>query len=411
MRFGSRSFSTFFAAGKRGELRIYDVIGSGGIFGPEGVTAKSVADALKDLEGATELDVFINSPGGDLWEGTAIYTQLERFPAKKTVHVDGLCASMASIIAMVGDRIVTAKNARWMIHEARVFPFQSLSAKDARNLAERLDENNGLMADVYAKRTKCDREKVLGWMSAETWMTASEAKARGFTDEVSGDDAAQATAHAGHPIFACFAHAPDDLRERSAAPPPPPPADPAPPKKESINMNRLALLLGLAETASADDIHAALVKRIETASAGASQLAALRTEHAALLTLTGKTTAAEATGVIQAWKEGAEKVPALTSKLAAIEEKAQADKVEQLIASAKADHRLTPADEPKARDFLKTHGFAAFEAYMGMLHPVVDGSARRPPEDPPAGGTKTPAQVAVFKALGVDPNPPKPAAK
>lgn len=168
-------------SGGRASLYIYDVIGldwwTGG-----GITAKSVQAELERMKGASVLDIFINSPGGDIFEAKAILSQLQRFSGEKVVHVDGIAASAATYIAMAGDRIITARDATWMIHE--VWTGAVGTAADMRATADLLDKENGVYAERYASRTGRTVEEVREWMAAETWMTAAEAKARGFTDEI-----------------------------------------------------------------------------------------------------------------------------------------------------------------------------------------------------------------------------------
>lgn len=167
--------------GERGSLYLYDVIGEDWWTG-EGTTAKRVAEALDGMKGATALDIYVNSPGGDIFEAKAILALLQRFSGEKIVHVDGIAASAATLIAMAADRIVTAPAATWMIHE--VWSWSSGNAADFRALADQLDMENRIFAETYAKRTGRTVEELLEWMAAETWMNAAEAKERGFTDEI-----------------------------------------------------------------------------------------------------------------------------------------------------------------------------------------------------------------------------------
>jgi ATP-dependent protease ClpP protease subunit len=140
-----------FAAKKdtRGELFIYEQIGES--FWGGGVSAKSVIDQLEKLKGVSQLDIRINSEGGDVFDGKAIYNALRRFAANKTVYIDGLAASAATFIAMAGDRIVTAENATWMIHEASGLAMGN--AGTLRDLADVLDGENAAIAGIYAART------------------------------------------------------------------------------------------------------------------------------------------------------------------------------------------------------------------------------------------------------------------
>lgn len=187
---GAPSFRSEVSGG-RASLYIYDVIGEDWWTGG-GVTAKSVQVALDGMRGASALDIYINSPGGDIYEAKAIFTQLQRFAGEKVVHVDGIAASAATYIAMVGDRIVTARDATWMIHN--VWTIAMGNADAMRETADLLDKEDGIFAERYATRTKQSVEDVRAWMAAESWMTASEAKARGFTDEISEADAPDGSA-------------------------------------------------------------------------------------------------------------------------------------------------------------------------------------------------------------------------
>jgi ATP-dependent Clp protease, protease subunit len=178
---GRHSFCAEVVSG-RGRLYIYESIGEDWWTGG-GVTAKSVQQALDAMKGATALDIYINSPGGDIYEAKAILAQLQRFSGEKVVHVDGIAASAATYVAMAGDRIITARDATWMIHE--VWTIAMGNAGALRETADLLDKENGVYAERYASRTKQSVDDVRAWMAAETWMTAAEAKARGFTDEIS----------------------------------------------------------------------------------------------------------------------------------------------------------------------------------------------------------------------------------
>lgn len=179
----------FNADAGRGSLYIYEQIGLDWWTG-EGLTAKTVQQALEAMKGASGLDIFINSPGGDIFEAKAIYAQLRRFSGEKVVHVDGIAASAASFIAMAGDKIITAPSATWMIHE--VWTRVLGRATDMRAMADVLDLENRIFAEAYSSRSKSKLEDVSAWMNAETWMNAATAKERGFTDEISEQTAVSA---------------------------------------------------------------------------------------------------------------------------------------------------------------------------------------------------------------------------
>lgn len=165
-----------------GELWIYEVIGEDWWTGG-GVTAKSVVEALAAMKGVKTLNIFINSPGGDVFEAKAILTNLERFDAEIVVNIDGIAASAATFIAMAGDRIVTAPHGTWMVHEASAFAYGR--AEDMRAMADVLDQQNRDLAEKYAKQTGKTVDEMLQVMADETWMSAQEALDQGFTDEIS----------------------------------------------------------------------------------------------------------------------------------------------------------------------------------------------------------------------------------
>lgn len=174
----------FFAVAKATEATMYilDEIG-----GWAGIMAKDVAAALEGMPKTVKnITININSPGGEVFEGNSIHNLLRAHPAQKTVNIVGIAASIASIIAMAGDKIVTAKNALWMIHNPHGIVMGG--ADDMRKMGEVLDQIRGTLINTYAARTKQTTDDLSRWMSQETWMNADEALARGFTDQVGEED-------------------------------------------------------------------------------------------------------------------------------------------------------------------------------------------------------------------------------
>lgn len=169
------------AGAEAGEIYIYGDIGEDW-FG-EGNTAKGFADELKALGAIKTLDVYINSGGGSVFEGVAIYNTLRRHRARKIVHVDGLAASIASVIAMAGDEIIIARNGLMMIHNP--WGVAMGEASDFRKMADSLDKIGGAIVDTYTLRTGQTALKCSAMMNEETWMNADEALALGFADQVS----------------------------------------------------------------------------------------------------------------------------------------------------------------------------------------------------------------------------------
>ncbi len=163
-------------------LYLYDILGVD-LFG--GIAARQVVDDLQALGAVPSLDVRINSPGGDVFEGVAVYNALARFPGKVTVYVDGLAASIASLIAMAGDKTLVAENAMFMLH--RPWTAVAGDAVEMRRQADTLEKAWGAMLATYSRRTgrrPAAIEKSVAAAGGEWWMSAKEAVAEGFADKV-----------------------------------------------------------------------------------------------------------------------------------------------------------------------------------------------------------------------------------
>jgi ATP-dependent Clp protease, protease subunit len=176
-------------------ISILDVIGQD--FWGDGVTAKRVAAALRAI-GNKPVTVTINSPGGDVFEGLAIYNQLREHPAEVTVKVIGLAASAASFIAMAGDKIEIAKSGFFMIHNSWVISMGDRHA--LRDVADWLEPFDSSMAEIYADRSGQSVTELAAMMDKETWIGGKDAVDMGFADDflprdqvsmdAGGDDAA-----------------------------------------------------------------------------------------------------------------------------------------------------------------------------------------------------------------------------
>lgn len=164
-----------------GELTLYGDISSSTWWGDE-VTPKQFKADLDSLGDIGELNIYINSGGGDVFAGQAIHTMLKRHKANKTVYVDGLAASIASVIAMAGDKIIMPSNAMMMIHKA--WTITGGNADDLHKMAEDLEKIDESIVEVYQQKTGMDPGEIKELMRAETWMTAAEAKEKGFADEI-----------------------------------------------------------------------------------------------------------------------------------------------------------------------------------------------------------------------------------
>ena len=173
-------------------ITMLDIIGDDGMGG--GVSAKRIAAALRTISNR-DVTVQINSPGGDMFEGIAIYNLLRAHPARITVDVLGIAASAASVIAMAGDNIRMAPSSFLMLHNAwGVVIGNRHDMAEAATLFERFD---GALADIYAARSGMARSEVATLLDAETFLTAQEAVAAGMTDTIAGEtDASTYASHA-----------------------------------------------------------------------------------------------------------------------------------------------------------------------------------------------------------------------
>lgn len=211
---GSRKWFSISAkaeAKESAEVFIYDYIGWGG------VTAQSFIEELKAIE-ASKITVAINTPGGDVFDGLAIYNALRSHPAEIITKVEGLAASIGSIIALGGDQVIMADASFMMIHNPWAVAMGS--AKELRDMAETLEKVGGTLAGVYAGKSGMSLKEAHRLMDDETWYTAQEAVDAKLADSIAvnekdGDGAAKAAARFD---LSCYRHAPDALKAQAAQP-------------------------------------------------------------------------------------------------------------------------------------------------------------------------------------------------
>lgn len=157
-------------------LYLYEPIG-----GWFGVDAKDFATELKDIKAST-IHLRINSPGGDVFDGRAIATALSQCKAKVIAHVDGVCASAATYVALACDEVEMADGAFFMIHQAWTLAIGN--ADDLMQTAELLLKVDDSIVNDYAKKTGLNDTELKEMMAAETWLTAEEALEKGFIDSI-----------------------------------------------------------------------------------------------------------------------------------------------------------------------------------------------------------------------------------
>lgn len=164
-------------------ISVFDVIGAD--WYGDGVTASRIAAALRTI-GGSDVTVNINSPGGDMFEGLAIYNLLREYEGKVTVKVLGLAASAASIIAMAGDEVQIGRGAFLMIHNCWVYAMGN--RHDLQQIAADMVPFDKAMNDIYSARTGLDAATIDSMMDAETYIGGSDAVEKGFADRLLAAD-------------------------------------------------------------------------------------------------------------------------------------------------------------------------------------------------------------------------------
>jgi ATP-dependent Clp protease, protease subunit len=214
-RFAERRVINAFSAKKKAdnelEIMLYGEIGQDGW--TIGIGARDISDQLKTAGDVSAITLRINSPGGDVFEGAAIYNLLAGQSVPVNVIIDGLAASAASYIAMVGKNVTMGDGSMIMIHNP--WSFAIGDANDLRAKANILDKVRDSMLSGYMKRYSGTEDELIAALDAETWLTAEDAQECGFCDSItSADDesAAQAKAIAAKFDLSAFKNTPEKLK-------------------------------------------------------------------------------------------------------------------------------------------------------------------------------------------------------
>lgn len=148
-------------------------------------TAQLFAEELKNLGDVSSIDLHINSNGGDVFDGQAIHTLIKNHKGFVTAYIDGLAASIATVIAMGADKVIMPKNAMMMIHNAWTGIYGN--ANDLRKMADDLDHINDTIVHTYLAKVKdkTDEATIRDLMNKESWLNAEECLSLGLCDEVS----------------------------------------------------------------------------------------------------------------------------------------------------------------------------------------------------------------------------------
>lgn len=166
-------------------MNIYDEIGLNWWTG-EGVTLKAFGDALDKMpKSVKNIELRVNSPGGDVFDGVGIYNRLKQYAAKNnvkiTAYIDGMAASIASIIVLAADEVIMGEGAEYMIHKPWTMAMGNSDDLDA--VSQRLLDIEDNMLSIYMKRAKVSRDEVKEMLKLETWMKAEQAIEYGFADK------------------------------------------------------------------------------------------------------------------------------------------------------------------------------------------------------------------------------------
>lgn len=178
------------------ELYIYSTVESDSWWKESETSAAHFRDMLAEHKDAKEIKVYINSLGGSVMEGIAIYNQLKRHAAKKTVIIDGFACSIASVIAMAGDTVIMPKNTVMMVHNAWTIAMGN--SAELRKAADDLEVVNQASKQAYLEKAgdKLTEEKLTELLDAETYLTAEQCIELGLADRFSADDGTQDAADA-----------------------------------------------------------------------------------------------------------------------------------------------------------------------------------------------------------------------
>lgn len=173
----------------RGEIWLYGPVGE--TMWGDGISARSFSKELAALNGVDQIDLHVNSEGGSVFEGLAIYNLLKNHKARVVVSIDGWAASIASVIALAGDEIRIAANGWMMIHNPSGMAWGD--SAEMRKTADLLDQIKGSLVDTYIARTGKSEKDVVAWMDEETWFDARAAVDNGFAHVIT--DELQMAAH------------------------------------------------------------------------------------------------------------------------------------------------------------------------------------------------------------------------
>lgn len=389
------------------EIDVYDAIGD--YWGDGSISARTVRNALRSAQDAKTIKLKVNSLGGEVFDGLAIYNQLKNHSARKVVEIDGVAASMASILAMAGDEIHMPEASWMMIHNP--WGFGIGESDDIRALADLLDKQKAALVNIYADRTGVAAAKVAELMDAETWMSGKEAVDLGFATSVTGKKkqtkaAAKTLASARRFGFSSLPQVIADLTPEVPAPTQPALIGPGPTPdegKEPIKMAdkneekvevtpSIARALGCAAGSPESEVLAAAAR--------------CRELEIQVMTLTGSANSSEALGAVRELVKSAAEKKTIEERLVKVEGERDDQNFESELNRGFAERKLTPAEVAIEREQYATakaegRATARVEELRGRLKVASPRIATKVHE--PAGGTGTGhAQVLEYKGKKYD---------
>lgn len=187
-------------AGNNAELLLYGDISDTSWWGDE-VTPKQFAEDLNELGAVNRITVRINSGGGDVFAAQAIGNLLEQNPAEVIAHIDGLCASAATVVACHCNKVEAAADSTYMVHPVKMGICAYVDAVTMKQYLSALDTIRENIVTLYAKKTGHTKEEVAAWMDATSWWTGQQAKDNGFIDELLGENENPVVENRGGVLF------------------------------------------------------------------------------------------------------------------------------------------------------------------------------------------------------------------
>lgn len=182
------------------ELLLYGDISDSTWWGDE-VTPKEFAEDLNGLGAVSRIVVRINSGGGDVFAAQAIGNLLEQHPAETVAHIDGLCASAATVVACHCGKVEAAEDSTYMVHPVKMGICDFVDAVTMQQYISALDTIRENIVTLYAKKTGREKDEVAKWMDATSWWTGTQAKENGFVDELIGGSGGAVIENRGGVLF------------------------------------------------------------------------------------------------------------------------------------------------------------------------------------------------------------------